>query len=145
MAISDISTPFSLVEVFLFDEMMQNMDKDSSDLQSMVCVGVYTQQPTACSFLIACHRIMSGSFGFEEAFLALQPPEEQNAWHNGSAGIKNSLRAISCARCLNWIDFGAESAEVMMNKDCIKMHEHIHYSRYIAQLMSMLLNSFIRN
>ncbi len=128
---SEISTPFSLVEVFLFDEMMQNMDKDSSDFNSVVCAtGVDTQQQSAITFLLACHRIMSGSFGFEEALLALQPPEEQNDWRNGNAGIKNSLRAISCARCLNWIDFSAESTEDLKNKDCIKMHEHIHYSRY---------------
>ncbi len=137
MAISGVSTPFSLAEVFLFDEMMQNMTRDSSDFKRVVCAGFDTQQQSAISFLLACHRIMSGSFGFEEAFLALQPPEEPNGWRDGSAGVKNSLRAISCARCLNWIDFSADSTDDMMNKDCIKMHEHMHYSRCVDWVIAI--------
>ena len=129
MAISDISTPFLLVEVSLFDEMMQNMANDSPDLKRLVCAEVDAQQQSAISFLLACHRIMSGSLGFEEAFLALQPPEEQDGGRSGSAAIKNSLRAISCARCLNWIDFSEQATGDRLNKDCIKMHEHMHYSR----------------
>ena len=129
MAISDVSPPLSLVDVFLFDDMMQNIGKDSPDLKFLVCARVDAHQQSAFPFLMACHRIMSGSFGFEEAFLALQP--EQRDGQIGSTAFKNSLRAISCARCLNWIDFSAQSKDDDLKKDFIEMHEHMHYSRFV--------------
>jgi hypothetical protein len=124
----------SLVEVFRFDEMMQNVMMDIPDRKVLICAGgnFQPQQQAARSFLMACHLIMSGRFGFEEALLTLQPPGEHVCRH--FRVFKDSLRAISCARCLNWIDFSTQSTKDCFKHDCIEMQEYIHYSRYDAIL-----------
>ncbi len=145
MTISDVSPPVSLAEVFLFDKMMmnkvrdgpiKNLVKDGPYLNFILSAGIDPLQQFTISFLMACHRIMSGSINFEEAILALQPVDEERGRNICYAAFKNSLRAISCARCLNWIDFSTYSTVdcVEKVKDCIEMHEHMHYSRYIDTL-----------
>ena len=128
MAIADVSPPYSLVEVFRFDEMMHNIA--SPDRKVMVCTGIDPHHQSGISFLMACHLIMSGSLGFEEAFLAFQPLHKLISEYFGKASFKNSLRAICCARCLGWIDFRRDEELENCNLCSIKMYEHVHYSRY---------------
>jgi hypothetical protein len=130
MSIPDLLSPISLVEVFRFVEMSQNIDLPIADLKIKLFASARgnPQQEAVASFLMACHLIMSGSLGFEEAYLALQPPERQIC--RRFAAFKDSLRAISCARCLNWIDFGTQESGDLLKNGCIEMHEYMHYSRY---------------
>ncbi len=114
----------------MFDEMMQNMDRP--DLNPMICAEFDPTQRLAISFMMACHRIMSGDFGFEEALLSLQPLNELSGQCICSGSFKNSLRAICCARILNWIDFTKHATADNFNKGSIDMHAHKHYSRYVA-------------
>jgi hypothetical protein len=129
-AISNISSPISLIELFQFDEMMYRIAMASPDRKLLVCAGLKPQQQSVISFMMACHLIMSGSLGFEEACLAFQPLQEQIDRYIGDAAFRDSLRAICCAKCIGWLDFRRAEEEETVKPSYIEMGEYIHYSRY---------------
>ena len=130
VAISNAFSTPSLVELFRFDKLLHNIAKAKPDCKLLVCAGIDPQQQIAISFMLACHLIMSGSLGFEEACLAFQPLLEQVSSYIDTAAFKNALRAICCAKCMGWIDFRSDEEKVTQKPGSIEMDEYIHYSRY---------------
>ena len=132
LAIPKGPPPFSLlIEVFRFDEMIQNIVMTNPDLKLMICAGIEPEQQAAVSFLVACHLIMQGSLGFEEGILVLHPLHEPISRYIGNFTFTNSLRALCCAKCMRWIDFKKdEEKHAISSARAMDMDEYIHYARY---------------
>jgi hypothetical protein len=111
-----------------FIEIMQNDDLGSKI--KIICTGVDPVQQVASAFLLGCYLILSTGLGFEEACLAFRPLSETIDRCIGNVVFKNSLRALCCAKCLNWIDFRRDSESETMLHQQIEIDEFIHYSRY---------------
>ncbi len=131
LAIPNGTPPFSLIEVFRFNEMMRNIAMTNPDLKLMICAGIEPEQHAAVSFLMACNLIMTGRLGFEEAILVLHPLHQPICQYIGNSTFKNSIRALCCAKCMGWIDFQRDEEKHSIScARAIEMHEYIHYARY---------------
>ena len=130
--------PFSLSDIYGFNEMMQNVSRCSSKVK-IICAGVDPVQQVAIAFLLGCHLIMSNGLGFEEAYLPFRPLYATIEQCFGNVAFTSSLRALCCVKCLNWIDFRKDPIDESQPRCIIDMEEFIHYSRHgCFYLYSML-------
>jgi hypothetical protein len=120
--------PFSLSDIYAFSEMMQRVSRLGPSVR-FLCAGVDPEQQVALAFLLACHMIMTNGLGFEEAYLLFKPLYETIDRCIGNLAFTSSLRALCCAKCLNWIDFRNDSENGTMVHGRMDMDEAIHYSR----------------
>ena len=125
-------TPFSLSELHRFDTVMRESSMGASKL--MVYGGRDPYFTAAVALLVACHLIISRGLGFEESFLAFSTLKKSLAnpfsQHFNSPSFVGVLRAMCCAKCLNWVDFhkGPESEHIRPGQ--LDMEKCDHYSRF---------------
>jgi hypothetical protein len=134
--------PFSLSEIYQFDDLMKRSLLKARSLPLVVCAGAEPVQQVAIAFLLGCHLIMSQGHAFEEVVLALRPIQvihdkiNQDIGALGGLAFNITLRAMCCAKCLEWIDFrkcsdGDEPSTI----NCpIEMDEYLHYSRHVVPM-----------
>jgi hypothetical protein len=121
------SVSFSLEEMFNFDVTMQNLARRQAN-RVLVCTGFDTNRQARTLMLLGCHMVISQGMGFEETFLIFRPMQSTLKTHLiGISAFEVLLRAICCAKCLNWINFGLDSNNRPAN--CVQMDEFIHYAR----------------
>jgi hypothetical protein len=73
---------------------------------------------------------MTQGLGFEETYLAFNSMREIfEIYPQSQTYFQKSLRAICCAKCLNWIDF-RELAVRNDSKSRIEIDEFMHYARW---------------
>ena len=125
---ANTSMPSTLSDVFRFSEMMQRSEYGSN--LKILCAGVDPVQHVASAFLLACHFILWNGLGFEEAYLVFKPISETIEQCIGIVAFTNSLRALCCAKCLDWIDFRRDSEIETKYCQQIEMGKLVHYSRY---------------
>jgi hypothetical protein len=74
---------------------------------------------------------MSHGYAFEEVVLALRP--SLDTINHSVIAIKDTLRAVCCAKCLDWIDFRQDFYDDAPRGGPIVMEECIHYSRHATR------------
>ena len=125
-------TPFSLTELHRFDAMMRTSSKEASKL--LVYGGHDTRFTAAVALLVACHLIMSRGLGFEESLLAFSTLQKSLAepfsQHFCSPGFMGVMRAMCCAKCLNWVDFHKGPECEHFGPQQLDMDLCTHYSRF---------------
>ena len=93
----------------------------------LVCPGHGTNIQARTLLLLGGHLIMSQGMGFEETVLAFRPLNALLQMNlHGVLSFEAMLRAVCCAKCLSWIDFGLEHAKQTDNG--IQMDEYVHYA-----------------
>jgi hypothetical protein len=121
------SISLSLEEMFQFDVIMQNLINRHSH-RVVVCTGSETSRQARTLMLLGCHMVMSQGMAFEETLLRFRPLQSLiQTYFNGISAFEVLLRAICCAKCLNWIDFGFGNNDIP--ESGIQMDEYIHYAR----------------
>ncbi len=122
------SVSFSLEEMFEFDDIMQKLVKGQVNRGIIVCTGSETNRQARTLMLLGCHMVISQGMGFEEAFLIFRPLHSLIQTHlRGISAFEVLLRAMCCAKCLNWISFGPAGNN--RPESCIQMDEFVHYAR----------------
>ncbi len=117
----------SLEEMFGFDANIQNLVQLQAP-HVVVCTGFEAKRQAKTLMLLGCHMVLSQGMAFEEAFLIFRPLHSLIRTHyTGISAFEILLRAMCCAKCLNWIDFGLACNN--RAKACIQMDEFIHYAR----------------
>ncbi len=127
--------PFSLSEIYQFDGLMQHSLSKKGSTPLLLYAGTEPAQQVAVTFLLGCHLLMTHGLAFEEVVLALRPLQAKIGdvlGPLGCAAFSTALRAVCCARCLDWIDFRQDSDDRAPRKCRIEMDECLHYSRYAA-------------
>jgi hypothetical protein len=121
-------TSVSLQEVHRFDSFVRKMIALQPHLKLLICAGDEPFRQIRTMLLVGCHLIISQGLGFEESFLALSAFRPFHPlFEEHLASLESLLRAVCCAKCLDWINFNLDVSE-----DCttqIHMEEYIHYSR----------------
>ncbi len=121
------SIPFSLEEVFRLDITLGCLIQRQAR-RVLVCTGFESNRQARTLMLLGCHMVLSQGMAFEEAFLIFRPLHSLIQTHfKGISAFENLLRAMCCAKCLNWIDFGVACNN--KPESCIQMDEFIHYAR----------------
>ena len=129
---------FSLEEFFHFDAIVQNTLRRQAH-RVTVFAGLDPNRQTRTLMLLGCHMVMSQGMGFEEAFLIFRPLRSLIQNHlKGISAFEILLRAICCAKCLNWINFGLSGN--IRSENCIHMDEFIHYAR-LGDLFLLTMSS----
>jgi hypothetical protein len=119
---------FSLESIFRFDIIIKSLLLKQTN-RILVCPNNETHTQAKILVLLGCHLIMSQGMGFEETVLAFRPLNTLlQANLRGVSSFEAILRAMCCAKCLNWINFSLEQTN--KDDDGIQMDEYIHYSRY---------------
>ncbi len=122
---------FSLEAIFCFNIMMQKLLTRQTK-HVLVCPGNETNAQVKTLMLLGCHLVMSQGMGFEETVLAFRPLNTLLQMNlRGISSFESILRAVCCAKCLSWIQFGLDQAS--KTDDGIQMNEYIHYARYHTQ------------
>jgi hypothetical protein len=121
-------TSVSLQEVHRFDSFVRNMIALQPHMKLLICAGDEPFRQIRTMLLVGCHLIISQGLGFEESFLALSAFRSFHPlFEKHLASLESLLRAVCCAKCLDWINFNLDVSE-----DCttqIHMEEYIHYAR----------------
>ncbi len=118
----------SLEEMFRFDGIMRSLVQQQEH-HVVVCTGVETNRQARTLMLLGCHMVMSQGMAFEETLLSFRPQQSLIQSHfRGVLAFEVLLRAVCCAKCLNWIDFGLDMSESAAESG-IQMDEFIHYAR----------------
>ncbi len=129
------SVSFSLEDMFHFDDIMQKLVQQQAR-RIVVCTGVETNRQARTLMLLGCHMVMSQGMGFEEAFLIFRPLHSMLEIHlRGTSAFEIVLRAMCCAKCLSWINFGPAP------ENGIQMDEFIHYARFALPLSESTITS----
>lgn len=105
---SESFNPSSLIEIFKFDEMACTLERKNPQMKLVFCTGAGQSSQIRVAFLIGCHMIMSHGIGFEETHLAFKHFHvlfERFSPADGGVSVQSCWRALSRAKCLNWVDF----------------------------------------
>ena len=101
--------PSSLIEIFKFDEMACTLERKNPTMKLVFCTGAGLASQVRVAFLIGCHMIMSLGVGFEETNLSFKlfhgMFERFSPADAGGVTVENCWRALTRAKCLNWVDF----------------------------------------
>ena len=127
---NELHMPLSLSEVYLFDGLMQRCSSKRCSVPLLVFAGTEPSQQVAIAFLVGCHLIMTHGLAFEEVVLALRPLQDKIDEFIGPLGSTAALRAMCCAKCLDWVDFHEDSDSGAPLKCPIDMDAYLHYSRH---------------
>ena len=126
-------SPGSLSEVYQFDSSVKEMTRKNPEFRIVFSSGAGSELQVKTAFLIGCHMIMSHGIGFEETFLAFRPLHDKieslTVSNRGklSVSFKSCLRAVCCAKCMNWVDFRDDlGVGGVIGK--IPMDEYLHYA-----------------
>jgi hypothetical protein len=120
--------PASLIEVYKFDEMTNQVARRNADHKLVFSAGRNVHFQTRAAFLVGCHMVMSHGFDAEKTFQVFKSFEEFFDW--SQIGILDCWRALYRAKSAGWIDFqerfdfGSDDGTMTIN-----MEEFIHYSR----------------
>jgi hypothetical protein len=121
------SVSFSLEEILRLDITLQNLEERQAH-RILVCTGFESCRQAKTLMLLGCHMVLSQGMAFEEAFLIFRPLHSLiQTYYTGISAFEILLRAMCCAKCLNWIDFGLACNS--RPKGCIQINEFFHYAR----------------
>ena len=73
---------------------------------------------------------MSHGLNYEETLLAIRPVFKMTVKQEPPtlSLLENALRAVCCAKCLNWINFS--ETDTASNDADLQMDEYMHYARF---------------
>jgi hypothetical protein len=117
----------SLEEVFYFITKLQLFEKMNPGPRIIIRLGNDSLLWTRFVSIIGCYLIMLRGLGYEEALLVIQPLRILMPQGIGHDCPEYSMRAVCCAKCLNWINFVDLMGED--NEAELQMDEYIHNAR----------------
>ena len=117
---------WSLEEIYRFG--VQLSEYESTGMKIIIFLGHSVRAISKLIGMIGCNLIMYRGLSYEEVLLTIRPLCTSLLQHHESDSIKNSLRAICCAKCLNWINFTENFDEE--SEAGLQMDEYMHYARY---------------
>jgi hypothetical protein len=121
----------SLSDIYRFNDMATKL-AENTGLKLLFNISREVQWQTRISFLLGCHMIMFYGLGFEETYLSFKPLHAIFEKYESSHGlsVSKSLRAVCCAKCLNWIDFRLPDLQVKTNgSSIIQLDKFVHDER----------------
>ena len=123
---SNCPLDLSLKQIFQFDKRMRWLARKHAGLKMICCLHTEPNQQAVLLYLLGCHLIMSYGLTFEETLIALRPTRGRIAGARPEIfpRLESALRAVCCAKCLDWIDFSAQD-----NAAELQMDEYSHYAR----------------
>ena len=123
-------TVSSLIEIYKFDEMANQMARRNADHKLVYTAGCSVRGQIKVVFLIGCHMIMSLGLDAEHVHNIFKSFDEFFVRCDESQ--VNALvcwRALHRAACASWINFQERFDLERGDERTINMEEFIHYSR----------------
>ncbi len=125
---TDEFLPASLIELYRFDEMANQIARRNADHKLVFSGGRNLQLQMRAAFLIGCHMIMSHGLDSENVFQIFKSFEE--FFGSTQVGILDCWRALHLAKTAEWVDFQERfDCDYCDETKTINMEEFIHYSR----------------
>ena len=120
--------PASLIELYKFDEMANQIARRNADHKLVFSAGRNLQVQMRAAFLIGCHMVMSHGFDADKVFQIFKSFEE--FFGCSQVGILDCWRALHRAKSAGWVDFQERfDFDSCDETVAINMEEFIHYSR----------------
>ena len=127
-------TPCSLVELFKFNAMTNQIERQNADQKLVFASGCNVQAQRRAIFLIGSHMIMAHGLSAESSCCIFNNFKELFASNeNSHVSIMDCWCALDSVRSLRWIDFQERFDIESSEFETIDMDEFIHYSRYICR------------
>ena len=125
-------SPASLVEIYRFDEMANQVSRRNIDNKLIFAAGLSVHVQARVAFLVGCHLIMSHGLDAEQTHSIFKNFEEFFIFEDKDNNINNLAcwRALYTAKNATWVDF-QERFDLQCDDDIptICMPEFIHYAR----------------
>jgi hypothetical protein len=132
-------TPSSLIELYKFDVMANQIERQNADQKLVLAAGRNIQVQSRAIFLIGCHMIMSHGLNAESTYSIFKHVKE--LFTRNESGLVNLLDcwcAVDSAKSNGWIDFKERfdmESEEKPDNETIDMDQFIHYSRCIFDIL----------
>jgi hypothetical protein len=96
----------SLSDIHRFDSMVKSMTSNNFGIKLLFHISRDPALQTRVLFLLGCHMILTCGLGFEETYLSFRQFHQTFEQYCSARGasVEQSLRALCCAKCSDWID-----------------------------------------
>lgn len=123
----------SLEQAFSFASKLHEYQESNADRKIIIRLDKHTHLMFKFVALLGCCLILCRGLGYEEALLIIRRICCKK--HPFDDYLENCLRAVCCAKCLNWINF----LSLRDNDADIQMDAYMHYARYCLSIQNRIL------
>ena len=119
------AAPNSLEEIFHFSLKLRERENTGCKIIVLLENSLHYLSRFIC--VMGCYLILCRGLGFEEALLVVRRLDSSLPQDRVDNILENRLRAVCCAKCLNWIDFIEVQDEDSESE--LQVDECMHYAR----------------
>jgi hypothetical protein len=138
----DCFLPSSLIEIYKFNEMSNQIARRNADSKLVFSTGSTLKVQTRVIFLVGCHMMLSLGTDADETYEVFKNFEvffDDGLDHHNLLDCWKSLQSVVS---MGWIDFHDDFISECDEELTINMEEFSHYSRYLPHCLNKARNPF---
>jgi hypothetical protein len=128
----DCFLPSSLIEIYKFNEMSNQISRRNADSKLVFSTGSTLKVQTRVSFLVGCYMMLSLGTDADETYEVFKNCDVFSFYNGlGHHNLLDCWRSVQSVISMGWIDFHDDLIGECDEELTINMEEFIHYSRYL--------------